>query len=61
MSEAENEFLTFTESKELILSIVAMAGIVVGGWMLYNSVMTTVGVAVLALSFVCMAIVLVIV
>ena len=36
MSEAENELLTFTESKELLLSVVAMAGIVVGGWMLYN-------------------------
>jgi hypothetical protein len=60
MSEAENELLTFTESKELLLSVVAMAGIVVGGWMLYNSVMETVGAAVLALSFLCMAIVLVI-
>lgn len=48
---------TFTESTELLLTVFAMAALVVGGWMLYHSVMANVGAAVLALSFICMFVV----
>jgi len=48
---------SLTETREIALSIIAMAALVVGGAMLYHSVMETVGVVVLALSFVCMVVV----
>lgn len=50
MSELES----FTESTEMALAVVAMATLVVGGAMLYHSVMPTVGAAVLAVSFLSM-------
>lgn len=51
------ELETFTESTEIGLTVVAMAALVIGGAMLYHSVMPTVGAAVLAISFLCLFVV----
>lgn len=51
------ELESFTESREMSLAVVAMITLVVGGAMLYHSVMPTIGAAVLAISFLCMFVV----
>lgn len=48
------ELESFTESREMALAVIAMVALVVGGGMLWHSVMPTVGAAVLAISFLCM-------